>query len=419
LGDGHIRLFENTEANLFARCISKGDDFENRNRIVLYCILHYIVKNKLTKISNDGLINYTRVIRNLLQATRQLNETVYNTNVRINDFGDYWKLFEQLAQENVYEFLVNKDTDEISSWGKEHLNQEKIKATIYVSGGEETERALFDLEEHTALNGLIHQFKPFENKNRLAVFSKIVPEIWNDELSASLVIRAMIACGFDGFYTKNCALGEMYFYGGRKPPANSNKWATVLTNSGKEISGAIVSLLDEYLKQDQSFSSEKKLQNIISESIKNNTERNLRYYFLKYPAMMDNTWTYGEYCYYAWNWSDYECERLTSVSSNPLLGWHINVFNIAVYKELVKDKLINYNGMWARYSEQSGLWLRNGINMFCGKEGWKINTAEASEDILSDEIKKDFSITDDLILKENEQKDRVEIAVSFIKRLFQ
>jgi hypothetical protein len=237
----------------------------------------------------------------------------------------------------------------------------------------------------------------------------------------------MIACGFDGLCTKNYgALGETYFYGGRKPQANSNKWATVLANNNEKkyavnekIPDAIISLLDEYLKQDQSFSPEEKLQNIISESIKNNTEKDWRYYFVKYSAMTDDTWgeDYGDCCYYAYL-TDYEFERLTSVSFNPLLGYHINVFNIAVYEKLGDDK-INYGATWAIYAYQSCLWLKNNIRMFCGEEGWKIDTTEAIGDILSDEIKKEFSITGDLILKENEQKDRVEIAVSFIERLFQ
>jgi hypothetical protein len=420
LGEGRLNLFEDSETNLFEKCIYEGEKFDNRNRIILYCIIHYVMKYKLTDTVNDGLRYYIRVVRNLLQATRQLNEIIYNSNVRINDFSSYWKVFEQLAQENVYDFLSNQDI-EIFSGNERQLKEEKIKAEIFVSGSEETKKAIFELEEFGALNGLIHQFKPSENKDKLTAYSKIIPEIWNDKLSASLVIRAMIASGFDGFYTKPCALGDMYFYGGKKPQANYNKWTTVLTNNDTEISYTMLSLLDKYLEEDVSFSPEQKLHCIITkrleEYLKNDVPRDRWYYFLKYPAMSDNTWDYGEYCYYAWADSQYECERLTSVSSNPLLGWHINVFNISVYKKLKELNIDDYcpcNNMWAIYSDLSDLRVKNGMSLSCKGEGWKIKIGEFP---LSTEIRNEFAIADDLILKEKNGMDRVEIAVEFIKKI--
>jgi hypothetical protein len=421
LGKGQINLFENEDkgVNLFEKCISEGERFDNRNKVMLYCVIHYALKYELSEVPNNGLKYYTRIIRNLLQATRQLNEVAYNTNVRINDFGNYWKIFEQLAQKDAYEFLTNLDVEK-APWAKDDLKQEKIKAEIFIFGGEETKKALFELEEFPALNGLIHQFKPLENKDKLATYSKIAPEIWSDELCTSLVIRSMIACGFDGLYIKPCALGDMYFYGGKKPQANYNKWTTILTKDDNDTSCVILSLLDKYLEQGHLFPSllpDQKLHNIIKKFIESATVRDWRYYFLKYPAMSDDTWGYGEHCYYAWTNSQYECERLTSVSSNPLLGRHINVFNISVCKELDNNNTGYCSVAWERYGNPSILWIKNGMRLSCQEEGWKIIIDKESRYVLSNEIKKEFTIVDDFILKETNEKDRVEIAVDFIKRV--
>ncbi|MDR1159163.1 MAG: hypothetical protein LBK69_00840, partial [Syntrophomonadaceae bacterium] len=313
--------------------------------------------------------------------------------------------------ENVYEFLANQEIEEISSLRKENLTREKIKAEIFIAGDEETKKALFDLEEAAPLNGLIHQFKPHENRDKLIAYSKAVPEIWDDEQISSLVIRAMIACGFNGLYIKNCTLGGMYFYGGKTPKDKHNKWTTILTNDDPEISNAVLLLLDKYLEQDISIPREQKLENIISEYLANSVEREWRYYFLKYPVISDNTWHYGEHCYYVQG-SKYEWERLKIVTRNPLLGWHINMFNLAVVSFFENGEYLgNYFDAWARYSYPSALLLKNGMKLQCIEEGWRIET---NEFILSPEIKNKFAITGDLILRESKERDCIEIAKDFI-----
>ena len=97
------RFFWNSvdENNLFERVILNCKNEDARNKILLFIVLKFMIDNKLPS-ANEDLMQNIRVIRNLLQATRQRNETKYNTNIRINNFGSYWILFSQVLGNNIY-----------------------------------------------------------------------------------------------------------------------------------------------------------------------------------------------------------------------------------------------------------------------------------------------------------------------------
>jgi hypothetical protein len=66
LGKGKINLFETGETDLFDKCISEGN-FDPRNTIILYCIIHYTLKYGLNYTANDGL-KYESVHLNIDKA---------------------------------------------------------------------------------------------------------------------------------------------------------------------------------------------------------------------------------------------------------------------------------------------------------------------------------------------------------------
>jgi hypothetical protein len=401
-----VGLFEDDSKgiNLFEKCLSEGGNFKIRNRIILFAVIDYSIKNN--SLVNNDLKYYIRIIRNLLQATRKRTETVYDTNVSINEFGYYWILFEQLSKPNVYNSLLNlnENNNKGTKIVNEAFNNEKAKAIlIFNNNNKEKQIALFKLEEFEYFGGLIHQLNPSQNIDKFGDYSQAIREIWKN--NDSLIIGALIACGFEGFYTKNCKLGAMRFFG------RKDRWNIVLTgNSGKdeEISKAIISLLDKYLLDDSNKSPEKKMESIIEEYLKNNSERKFQYYFLKYPKMLSRS------NYFAWN-GDFENRILGSESSNPLLAYHINPYVLVVSSRL-DDRICEERHCYSRYGDVSGLILPNEMELICKKEGWKIILNNGT--ILPDDIKEKYFLDDNLILKDTKEKDRIEIAVEFCTELF-
>jgi hypothetical protein len=400
--NNQVRLFDEdpSEYNLFKKALIEGSKFDNRYRIILYCMFSYIIKYNLTQPSQE-LKSFIRVVRNLLQATRQRNETVYNTNVRINSFGSYWKLFAQLMkQTNVYNCLTENIDNEKTGISTVALRNEIQKAEILLGDNIDV-KALFKLEEFKSFGGLIHQLKPQKNKDKLMQFSQAVREIWNKKNKDSLIIGAMIASGFNGFHTKDCKLGKMQFFG------RKDNWNTILTSDKEDISKTIILLLDNYISSTHS-SSTAKLQSIIDSYLNNLTEKNWQYYFLKYPQILSKS------NYFARN-NDFEIRLLGSLRSNPLLAYHINPY-VLVTSNLLDDTICEEGHCYTQYSDTSGLALKNGIILYCEQEGWVIELPENYQ--LDNAMKQRFNINDELLLIESENRNRIEIAVDFCKAIY-
>jgi hypothetical protein len=408
---GQVRLFEDKGVNLFEKCLLEGNQFDNRNRIILYCLISYVIKHGLEEVNNE-LRYYIRVIRNLLQATRQRNEIVYNTNVRVNSFGKYWKLFYQLQETpNVYlrllDNIVNKETD-ISD---DALTNEKEKAHIIVGNMSSTQtkiQSLFELEEFKYFGGLIHNLHPKDNADKLVDWSKSVREIWS--CSDDLIIASLITCGFGGFYTKDCRLGSMWFLGHK----DHDNWNLILTGHkiDNTLSDPIILLLNRYGEIKMSNSALKPheiLEKLIQEFLVSLTEKNWQYYFCKYRKyFLKNS------NYYSWKADGLEIEILGSTGRNPLLSYHINPY-VKTVSEILDNTICQENECYTRYSDTSCLVLKNSITLNSRKNGWHIIIPEGYT--LSDELRKKYDIDEQNIFCKKNRKDRIEIAVEFCEDL--
>ena len=407
---GQVRLFDEKEVNLFERCLLEGNSFDNRYRIILYCLVSYAIKYNLKEVNSELRYNI-RVIRNLLQATRQKDGDIkYSTNVRINSFGKYWKLFNKIQGEfdegkfsNVYELLLknidNKETD-ISD---DALNNEKEKAQIIINNisNQVIIEAIFKLEEYKHFGGLIHNLNPQKNIDKLIAWSKSVREIWN--CSDELIVASLIACNFGGFNTKK----DFWFWGQR------NDWNKILVGQNKvdnNLSEPIILLLNKYDEKKSSNSTlkpQKILEEIIWEFLNSLTNKNWQYYFCKYKEnFLKNS------NYYWWNTDEFEHEILGSTGNNPLLSYHINPYVKAVSNRL-DNTICQEKLCYERYRYESYLILENNFKLYSKQDGWHIIIPE--DQIISDEIRKKYDINEKNIFSESNEKDRIEVAVDFCK----
>ena len=345
-----------------------------------------------------------RIIRNLLQATRQRNETKYNTNIRINFFGSYWMLFEQLSITDVYKEIqvptLNNKSTRISDTS---LNNEIEKARILQSNNIIVCNALKNLEELDDFGGLIHQLKPLLNQSKLQNYLQAIKEIWSNSISDTLKIQALIACGFDGLKIKDTKMGETYYFG------RNGNWDAVLTSEDSSISTSVLSLLDTYIQSSKSTVEDRLLEikNIWLDTNKN--DRSYKYYFLQYPEFT------SKLNYYVWP-NDYEIRMLGTEGSNPLVAYHISPFVLTVCKRVNDKNICDINKCYLQYSGNSPLILNNGITLASKSDGWQI----PKHSLINSNIEEKFSLVtenDFYILKDDIQKDRIEIAVDFINEI--
>jgi hypothetical protein len=403
---GAVNLFWNTtnDGNLFEMILSKGKNEDARNKVIFYCLLHYLIKHNLT-VSEDGLKNYLRVLRNLIQASRQRNETKYNTNFRINDFGNYFMLFEQLSTPDVYatlhsQALNNKGTRISDS----SLSNEKVKADL-IFNNNGLKKNVFELEEFHYFGGLIHILEPAINFKKLNGFKNALKEIWDETLPDNLKIMALVANGFQGVFIKETkSMGELYYFG------KNGNWSTILTNEEEEISNSVISLLNSYSLLSENSPS-KKIQAIINDWFKQYpNDKSWKYYFLKYSEFTANR------NYFAWE-NDFEIRMLGSEGSNPLLSFHINPYVLTVCRKINDSSICDENDCYHQYSVNFPLILKNGLTLSSTEDCWEINN---NADILTPNIITKYNLkkVENLYqLKETDKMDRIEIAVDFIKNL--
>lgn len=407
---GQIRLFEEKGVNLFEKCLLEGNQFDNRNKILLYCIISYAIKFKLKEVNYDLRI-YVRVLRNLLQATRQRNEIVYNTNVRINSFGKYWKLFKQLQEKpNTYERLLDNITNKETDISDEALNNEKEKAKIVVNNNTVESKmtlAIFQLEEFRFFGGLIHNLNPKSNFENFIDWSKYIREIWS--CSDNLLVASLIACEFGGVYIKRSRLGGLWFWG------QKDNWSTILTgqsNSDNNLSESIISLLIKYGEKKHSltnFKPNEVLEIIVKEYFDSLSKKGWEYYFCKYKKFFLTNSNY-----YSWKSDEFEHEILGNTGFNPLLSYHINPYVKAV-SNLLENSICLENWCYARYSDDSCIVLNNDYSLYSQQNGWLIELPKKGK--ISEGLKQKYDIHEDLILKETNYRDRIEIAVDFCTEL--
>lgn len=392
------------KVNLFEHCIfesSKADN-QNNNQIIFYSLIHYLVKHN-QKIVSSELKRYLRVIRNLLQYTRQKNDTKYNTNVRINNFGSYWILFEKLATTNVYQTLVNFSDLKGTLISEVNLKNEKDKAQIIIEEPTK-ENDIYSLENIKQFEGLIHLLKPKEKASELHNYIEIINEIWNNSVSDTLRIQALIACGFKGVYTKNCKMGKMWYFG------KSNNWQRILTADEDNVSIVLEELLLKF-NENLKLSTHEKLDKIVNDWFLNNpTNRKWKYYFLKY-----NDFTSG-LNYYVRN-DDFEIRMLRTEGSNPLVAYHINPHVLTVCRKINNKNICDEDDCYLQYSGNSPLILKNGILLTCTEEGWLIDDLAKR---IEKNIVSEFNLIredEKYLLKDKFDRDRIELAIDLIHRI--
>lgn len=403
-----VVLFDG-ETNLFARIISDSTP-DIRVRVLLFAVLFYgVTENKLDS-SDSNLHDLVRVLRNQMERVRQLKDTRFGLILREAEVPVYLLDIAALvpgpgAKKNgtVYELLAGNSVPRLRSSTRYTHEVEKAQLIVATPA---LKPAVHQLEDLSVFRGALQNVFLEANQNRLEEMAAAAKGIWASGIKSELIIRAWLTIGDYSLHTGRSALGDKYFFGS---PEN---WYTVLTTGDKDL---LSPFLLAYADAPGTTPTER-LQSIIEAWLAESPERDWRYYFIKYPQMtQDST---GQY---AWN-SGY---HLRLLSSSSLRAFHINPYVRTVVR-LVKDEnkcAEYYSGTndayeWplkcyrVPYAKTTKL-----VELHCQDDGWLI--ALPAGYALAEELATQYRLDSEhpAFLVETTPKDRIQIAVAFVKDL--
>lgn len=403
----NCRLFRTQEAtDLFETVITTpAKNIDLKDIICFYYVLKYSIEHKLKEPTQE-LINYLRLIRNMLFAKRFRKQTKFTPDSTFEEMGYYFKLFDVLSGN--YSIFINQDYVDESRISKASFEYEKQKAKLIVDKKIDAED-LYSIENQDCFQTLVGNLKIEDNINKLHKYRFAINEIWNTDIPENIICRALIGEGFEGVYIQSCKLGETYYFG------KKDNWSAILTyayakdkNNENQINiqNALHSLLEDYISSNKN-SPKEKLLNIIDSKLTNFTKDDWQYYFLKYESF-----TTSKFNYTVWK-NTFEWRSLGSDSGNPLVAYHINLYVREVCNQIANKKICDESLCYALYSNISPLYVIDFGEMYCTESGWELRNFES------------FSVKDSSIkiidginyLVPNENEDMITCAVNFINKL--
>jgi len=356
-------------------------------------LISFLVDNDIDENFKDLI----RVARNVIERIRNLkrNELTYTPNFEYKDLNKYLNIFLKYLNSNIYEELVNGN----SGLSDKEFQHEKEKAQLILSNNNFRE-PIYKLEDYKYLKGDIHNFI-VDDLTLLTQYSKDIPSIFNSN-NDSRIIRAMLSCDESAKLSKGSTRKgfERYFFG------KSSYWEILLTAPNKK--DFFTKFLNVYNQKDRN------LENIITNFIANNPQKDWRYYFVKYDEILTtHEKLSSDYNFFAWN-NDFEIEKM---GGKHLGAFHINPYIIVVSNKTQLSYLHPEKG-----DEHSYLYIEDNIEqMFSIKEGWKIQFSKKFNSANRLALIQQFSLqpitktsTYQFTLPVDLTKDRIEIAIDFI-----
>jgi hypothetical protein len=357
---------------LFDACVNKEPNFSLMERIYLYTI----VQKKLHG-QEDDLPDTLRIIRNLVQRVRQVNNGQFNSNLRFDSLGPIFRTIDRLIATGkpIYEAILLFES--VEGFADTSWKQEQEKAQ-FIKEHPELKNLLWELEDIPIFKGAIHQLLPIFKRypKETVQYTKALLQ-----LPDNLISRAMLTIKDYGIQIGWSNLGPRYVFGG-------SYYREFIWTNNNDLTDLFTKLY-ELLIAAPSMSVEEKLIYIIEN---NNAwpQSHWAFYFVKYPEMLK-----GSKLLYVYEDEDkYAIERLTGVN---LQADHINPFCDAVIAEIDDTDICSYDTSAVRLSDKSSLVTKFGV-VFDITEGYW--TFKGDEAIIKDLIKYEKSLTEsDLVQK--------------------
>lgn len=405
-----VSTFDQYPKDYFLRAIT-DTGFDVKDKTILYAILSHCRKESFQTADNE-LKDFIRVVRNLLFAVRQPNQSKrieYTTNLRLPNVSEYCRFIDAFVKEikgqkkkSVYQILSEND---FSGFTKENVANEKTKASLIVQRPK-LKANIHKLEEHTQLQGNIANFKL--NTNNIEDKIDAFLAIWNNDTDYSQIIRAFLTIDDYSVMTHSYSkLDEIWFFG-----CNDN-WNRILTATDKVERIKVSDTLDKFLidfHNTKGDSTNDKLQHLIDNF--NPLEKDWRFYFVKYKSITNNP--YRNLNVYTWQDNQgFDINHLGNSGNQPLHSYHLNPYLIVLQQSFSGNGKVKL--FWGRFTDISLLRVEDKINIRCKSDVWQITPIENY--VIEKKIITKYKLNqqgNEFWLIETTNKDRIEIAIEFL-----
>jgi hypothetical protein len=366
-----VSTFDQYPKDYFLRAIT-DTGFDVKDKTILYAILSHCRKESFQTADNE-LKDFIRVVRNLLFAVRQPNQSKrieYTTNLRLPNVSEYCRFIDAFVKEikgqkkkSVYQILSEND---FSGFTKENVANEKTKASLIVQRPK-LKANIHKLEEHTQLQGNIANFKL--NTNNIEDKIDAFLAIWNNDTDYSQIIRAFLTIDDYSVMTHSYSkLDEIWFFGCK------DNWNRILTATDKVERIKVSDTLDKFLidfHNTKGDSTNDKLQHLIDNF--NPLEKDWRFYFVKYKSITNNP--YRNLNVYTWQDNQgFDINHLGNSGNQPLHSYHLNPYLIVLQQSFSGNGKVKL--FWGRFTDISLLRVEDKINIRCKSDVWQITPIE-------------------------------------------
>jgi hypothetical protein len=381
-GPEKVRLFGNSQVDLFGQLLRDPTIAPEpaallQEQVLLFGLLTYGATVAAEAFDLSHARNLMRVLRNLLERTRQQEDTVLKSDLRARDLPAFADACAALAtavegrSADVYERL--SALVPLPGLRERGVAHERSKAIlIRLRQSPELTAAVHELENQDVLRGDLHNLDLVANAAHLPAFADAVRNIWGPPLPQSLIVRAWLTMG-DYRRTLNrwTGGGQKYYFG------NKRDWYLILA---ADLDSDEPNLLPEFLHAyaaSPGSAPSAKLGRLITNWLREQQQQRdtWRYYFVKYAEMTDDS--LGSF---AWN-SDF---RLRLLSKFSVKAYHINPFVLTLVRRgLLADAVgASENRHW-EYGDYATPLLLNNLNgvrkqknmptLTCLDDGWLLS----------------------------------------------
>jgi hypothetical protein len=395
--DGRVRLFSDwrtpakaKDCNLFNACCQASAKPGLMAEALFFLVLTYIVRcgGQLTAEADlSDLRDLLRIVRNCMLQKRRFDLYTVLWNAKSEYLPYYLRTISFLLPaskipQNPYRLLATLDCPDKTlrldvEYGKakQLAKQTDLQYSTW-------KKALQQLEDNSALRGVLHNIDLTADTKQLAETAATMAEIWTDEAAKdpkALLIRAGLTIA--DYYVDD--RNERRFFGGYDF-FEENGWATVLTTEGEGNMQRVQAWLPAFLAtyQQATGSREERLIKIIDKANQGTASAlpEWRRHFIRYPKMvLCNNQQGGQRSYFHWK-SD---RRMRQLPKERISGYHINPYIRATALELDNERLCNESNCYGKTGDGEGALVYEplagvkGICLRLNDDGWHLHLPES------------------------------------------
>ena len=235
-----------SDRSLFESCAKQGtdkssDDFTFRDKIILYSIIEFFLKNPGVD-ADDNMIDLVRVVQNCLEKVRQRSGASFTSDILFPDLHNCLRNICDffISQKNIYVAIAEGQSDIGRHRFADGYRHEREKA-LCINKDSRWKKLIHEIEDYRFCRGLIYNFLYADDYDKTNRYFAICKKVWDpDHLNKSAHSRIALAwlsvTEYEVLFKEDKLVGESQgkiycIFGDHK---KDNKWHFLFTLPGDE-----------------------------------------------------------------------------------------------------------------------------------------------------------------------------------------